>query len=206
MTEFVREFTNHSQAARSRLRTRWRCCIEVERSQDVSLGPGHRPTFYMANCDISGPGYPIRPRNFLRSSDAKYEYQKEEKRSNGKVDEAGFSERNFMRGTAALWRRRGGRQGIMRFPARTQIQGWINIDHQYSRVSREHSFERCLKYLREKTGPDLIRTRPHDKLTRGLLADRAERTSTTRPLRASGAEQRRKPKGALGDSASSEGS
>ena len=41
-------------------------------------------------------------------------------------------------------------RGIMRILKNVKYRGWINIDHHYAPVSPRHSFERCMKYIREK--------------------------------------------------------
>ena len=42
---------------------------------------------------------------------------------------------------------------IMRIVKKVKYMGWINIDHHYARVSPRHSFDRCMKYIREKLDP-----------------------------------------------------
>jgi sugar phosphate isomerase/epimerase len=41
-------------------------------------------------------------------------------------------------------------RGIMRILKKVKYRGWINIDHHYAPVSPRHSFERCMRYIREK--------------------------------------------------------
>lgn len=110
---------------------------------------------YMANCDIVGLFQKYANRLiFFDLVDAKYEYQKDDMRlPNGKVEKAGSHNGTFMLGNRDYGDGEVDLQGIMRIIKKVKYKGWINIDHHYSPVSPRHSFDRCMKYIREKLDP-----------------------------------------------------
>jgi inosose dehydratase len=110
---------------------------------------------YMANCDIIGLFQKYADRLiFLDLVDAKYEYQKEDMRlANGLVEKAGSQNGTFMLGNRDYGDGEVDLQGIMRILKKVKYRGWINIDHHYAPVSPRHSFERCMKCIREKLDP-----------------------------------------------------
>ena len=110
---------------------------------------------YMANCDIIGLFTKYADRLiFFDLVDAKYEYQKDEMRlPNGKVEKAGSQNGTFMLGNRDYGDGEVDLQGIMWILKKHKYKGWINIDHHYARISPRHSFERCMKYIREKLDP-----------------------------------------------------
>jgi len=110
---------------------------------------------YMANCDIIGLFQKHAGRLiFFDLVDAKYEYQTREMRMpNGKVEPPGSQNGTFMLGNRDFGDGEVDLQGIMRILKKSSYKGWINIDHHYSRVSPRSSFERCMKYIREKLDP-----------------------------------------------------
>ena len=110
---------------------------------------------YMANCDIIGLFQKYADRLiFFDLVDAKYEYQKEDMRlANGQVEKAGSQNGTFMLGNRDYGDGEVDLQGIMRILKKVKYRGWINIDHHYAPVSPRHSFERCMKYIREKLDP-----------------------------------------------------
>lgn len=110
---------------------------------------------YMANCDIIGLFQKYANRLiFFDLVDAKYEYQKDELRlTNGKVEKAGSQNGTFMLGNRDYGDGEVDLQGIMRIVKKVKYKGWINIDHHYARVSPRDSFDRCMKYIREKLDP-----------------------------------------------------
>ncbi len=110
---------------------------------------------YMANCDILGLFKKYANRLiFFDLVDAKYEYQKDEMRlPNGKIEKPGSQNGTFMLGNRDYGDGEVDLQGIMRTLKQVKYKGWINIDHHYSRVSPRDSFERCMKYIREKLDP-----------------------------------------------------
>src|SRR5437016_1061726 len=110
---------------------------------------------YMASCDIIGLFQKYAHRLiFFDLVDAKYEYQKDELRlPNGKIEKAGSQNGTFMLGNRDYGDGEVDLEGIMRIIKKVNYKGWINIDHHYSRVSPRNSFERCMKYIREKLDP-----------------------------------------------------
>ena len=110
---------------------------------------------YMANCDIIGLFKKYAHRLiFFDLVDAKYEFQKDEMRlPNGKVEKPRSQNGTFMLGNRDYGDGEVDLQGIMRILKQVKYKGWINIDHHYSRVSPRNSFERCMKYIREKMDP-----------------------------------------------------
>src|SRR5687767_5171282 len=110
---------------------------------------------YMANCDIIGLFQKYAHRLiFFDLVDAKYEYQKDELRlANGKIEKPGSHNGTFMLGNRDYGDGEVDLRGIMRIIKKAKYKGWINIDHHYSPVSPRHSFERCMKYIREKLDP-----------------------------------------------------
>jgi len=110
---------------------------------------------YMANCDIIGLFRKYAHRLiFFDLVDAKYEYQRDDMRlPNGKVEKAGSQNGTFMLGNRDYGDGEVDLQGIMRIIKNVKYKGWINIDHHYSRVSPRQSFDRCMKYIREKLNP-----------------------------------------------------
>lgn len=110
---------------------------------------------YMANCDIIGLFQKYAHRLiFFDLVDAKYEYQGQDLRlANGKVEKAGSQNGTFMLGNRDYGDGEVDLPGIMRILKKHKYKGWINIDHHYSPVSPRHSFERCMKYIREKLDP-----------------------------------------------------
>src|SRR5215510_5686693 len=110
---------------------------------------------YMANCDIIGLFEKYAHRLiFFDLVDAKYEYQNETMRlPNGKVEKAGSQNGTFMLGNRDYGDGEVDLQGIMRILKKTRYRGWINIDHHYAPVSPRHSFDRCMKYIRENLDP-----------------------------------------------------
>src|SRR5262245_42167560 len=110
---------------------------------------------YMANCDIIGLFQKYAHRLiFFDLVDAKYEYQTEDMRlANGMVEKAGSQNGTFMLGIRAYGDGEVDLRGIMRILKKVNYRGWINIDHHYTPVSPRHSFERSMKYIREKLDP-----------------------------------------------------
>ena len=109
----------------------------------------------MANCDIIGLFTKYADRLiFFDLVDAKYEYQKDEMRlPNGKVEKAGSQNGTFMLGNRDYGDGEVDLEEIMRILKTHNYKGWINIDHHYARISPLHSFEGCMKYIREKLDP-----------------------------------------------------
>jgi inosose dehydratase len=110
---------------------------------------------YMAGCDIEMLFRKYAHRLiFFDLVDARYEYQTADMRlPNGKVEKAGSQNGTFMLSNRDYGDGEVDLQGIMRILKSVGYKGWINIDHHYSRVSPRHSFERCMKYIREKLDP-----------------------------------------------------
>jgi inosose dehydratase len=110
---------------------------------------------YMANCDIIGLFQKHAHRLiFFDLVDSKYEYQKDDLRlANGKIEKAGSQNGTFMLGNRDYGDGEVDLQGIMRIIKKVKYKGWINIDHHYARVSPRDSFDRCMKYIREKLDP-----------------------------------------------------
>jgi len=110
---------------------------------------------YMANCDIIGLFRKHAHRLiFFDLVDAKYEYQTQELLlPNGAKEPPGSQNGTFMLGNRDYGDGEVDLQGVMRILKKTKYKGWINIDHHYSRVSPRNSFERCMKYIREKLDP-----------------------------------------------------
>jgi len=110
---------------------------------------------YMAGCDI-----PMLFRKhahrliFFDLVDARYEYQTAELRlPNGKIEKPGSQNGTFMLSNRDYGDGEVDLEGIMRIIKGVNYQGWINIDHHYARVSPRNSFERCMKYIRERLDP-----------------------------------------------------
>ena len=110
---------------------------------------------YMANCDITGMFQKHAHRLiFFDLVDAKYEYQANDLRlANGKIEKAGSQNGTFMLGNRDYGDGEVDLQAIMRAVKKVKYKGWINIDHHYARVSPRASFDRCMKYIREKLDP-----------------------------------------------------
>jgi sugar phosphate isomerase/epimerase len=109
----------------------------------------------MANCDILGLFQKYAHRLiFFDLVDAKYEYASQDlKLASGKIEKAGTHNATFMLGNRDYGDGEVDLQGIMRILKKVKYKGWINIDHHYARVSPRSSFERCMKYIREKLDP-----------------------------------------------------
>ena len=110
---------------------------------------------YMAGCDILGLFRKHAHRlTFFDLVDARYEYAREDLRlPNGKIEKAGTHNATFMLGNRDYGDGEVDLVGIMRIVKASGYRGWINIDHHYARVSPRHSFERCMRYIREKLRP-----------------------------------------------------
>ena len=110
---------------------------------------------YMANCDIMGLFRKYANRLiFFDLVDAKYEYQTQEMRlPNGKIEKPGSQNGTFMLGNRDYGDGEVDLKGIVRILKSIDYKGWVNIDLHYARVSPRHSFERCMKYIRENLDP-----------------------------------------------------
>ena len=110
---------------------------------------------YMAGCNIIGLFQKYADRLiFFDLVDAQYQFAHEDLHlPNGKVEKAGTHNATFMLGNVDYGDGEVDLQGIMRILKRRNYKGWINLDHHYARVSPRHSYERCMKYIREKLQP-----------------------------------------------------
>ena len=110
---------------------------------------------YLANCDIPELFRKYADRLiFFDLVDAKYEYQTQEMRlPNGKIEKAGSQNGTFMLGNRDYGDGEVDLRGIMGILRSVNYEGWVNIDLHYARVSPQHSFERCMKYIRENLDP-----------------------------------------------------
>lgn len=110
---------------------------------------------YVAGCNIvdlfERYGHRLVAADFI---DGKYEYAREDlKLPNGTTEKAGTHNATFMLTNRDLG------DGEIDFPALTRVlkknnfKGWIVVDHHYTPVSPTHSFNRTMKYIREKLQP-----------------------------------------------------